>query len=163
MAARKSAKSVIATARRLVVKVGSSLVTNQGQGLDRQALARWAAQIAELRKLNREVVLVSSGAVAEGMQRLGWSKRPHAVNELQAAAAVGLDRLGGGIGTGTGDYRDAPRGVFHGHTDQLLVFVCSELVVVCVVEAFTDPTVEKKEHRVVVIADCAPMNDATSQ
>jgi len=69
--------------------VGSSLVTNQGQGLDHAALARWAAQIAQLRKLNREVVLVSSGAIAEGMQRLGWSKRPHAMNELQAAAAVG--------------------------------------------------------------------------
>ncbi len=76
-------------ARRFVVKVGSSLVTNQGQGLDHAALARWAAQIAQLRKMNREVVLVSSGAIAEGMQRLGWSKRPHAVNELQAAAAVG--------------------------------------------------------------------------
>ena len=76
-------------AKRFVVKVGSSLVTNQGQGLDRPALARWAAQIAQLRKMNREVVLVSSGAIAEGMQRLGWSRRPHAVNELQAAAAVG--------------------------------------------------------------------------
>ena len=76
-------------AKRFVIKVGSSLVTNQGQGLDRPALARWAAQIAQLRKMNREVVLVSSGAIAEGMQRLGWSKRPHAVNELQAAAAVG--------------------------------------------------------------------------
>ena len=65
------------------------MVTNQGQGLDHAALARWAAQIAQLRKLNREVVLVSSGAIAEGMQRLGWRKRPHAVNELQAAAAVG--------------------------------------------------------------------------
>jgi glutamate 5-kinase len=81
--------SPLKTARRFVVKVGSSLVTNQGQGLDHDALARWAAQIAQLRKLNREVVLVSSGAIAEGMQRLGWKKRPHAVNELQAAAAVG--------------------------------------------------------------------------
>jgi len=76
-------------AKRFVVKVGSSLVTNQGQGLDHAALARWAAQIAQLRKLNREVVLVSSGAIAEGMQRLGWKKRPRAVHELQAAAAVG--------------------------------------------------------------------------
>ena len=76
-------------AKRFVVKVGSSLVTNQGQGLDHAALARWAAQIAQLRKMNREVVLVSSGAIAEGMQRLGWKKRPHAVNQLQAAAAVG--------------------------------------------------------------------------
>ena len=58
--------SPLKTAKRLVVKVGSSLVTNQGQGLDHAALARWAAQIAELRKLNREVVLVSSGAIAEG-------------------------------------------------------------------------------------------------
>lgn len=76
-------------ARRLVVKVGSSLVTNQGQGLDQAAIARWAAQIAQLRTRNKEVVLVSSGAIAEGMQRLGWTKRPHAMHELQAAAAVG--------------------------------------------------------------------------
>ncbi len=81
--------SPLKTAKRFVVKVGSSLVTNQGQGLDHAALARWAAQIAQLRKLNREVVLVSSGAIAEGMQRLGWKKRPRAVHELQAAAAVG--------------------------------------------------------------------------
>ncbi len=77
------------SARRLVVKVGSSLVTNQGQGLDAAAIARWAAQIAELRKLEREVVLVSSGAIAEGMQRLGWKQRPQSMHELQAAAAVG--------------------------------------------------------------------------
>ena len=81
--------SEIAKAKRFVVKVGSSLVTNQGQGLDHAALARWVAQIAELRKLGREVMLVSSGAIAEGMQRLGWKQRPSAVHELQAAAAVG--------------------------------------------------------------------------
>ena len=79
----------LAKARRFVVKVGSGLVTNQGQGLDHAALRRWVGQIAELRKLGREVVLVSSGAIAEGMQRLGWKKRPGAVHELQAAAAVG--------------------------------------------------------------------------
>jgi glutamate 5-kinase len=81
--------SLLGTARRLVVKVGSSLVTNQGQGLDGAAIARWAAQIADMRTRNKEVVLVSSGAIAEGMQRLGWSKRPQAMHELQAAAAVG--------------------------------------------------------------------------
>ncbi len=82
-------ESVVASAARLVVKVGSSLVTNEGRGLDHQRLAQWAAQIAALAKLGKEVVLVSSGAIAEGMQRLGWRKRPHALNELQAAAAVG--------------------------------------------------------------------------
>ena len=76
-------------ARTLVVKVGSSLVTNQGRGLDITAIARWADQIARLRAAGRKAVLVSSGAIAEGMQRLGWSKRPHAMHELQAAAAVG--------------------------------------------------------------------------
>jgi len=81
--------SVFMSARRLVVKVGSSLVTNEGHGLDQVALARWATQIAELRHQGREVVLVSSGAIAEGMQRLGWKRRPRAVHELQAAAAVG--------------------------------------------------------------------------
>lgn len=79
----------LSDARRVVVKVGSSLVTNRGQGLDRDALARWASQIARLRAQGREIVLVSSGAIAEGMQRLGWQKRPSALNELQAAAAVG--------------------------------------------------------------------------
>jgi glutamate 5-kinase len=81
--------SILANAKRLVVKVGSSLVTNQGQGLDHAALARWAAQIAQLRRMGREVALVSSGAIAEGMQRLNWKKRPRAVHDLQAAAAVG--------------------------------------------------------------------------
>ncbi|MEN9773283.1 MAG: gamma-glutamate kinase [Pseudomonadota bacterium] len=80
---------VVAGARRLVVKVGSSLVTNEGRGLDRIAIARWAGEIARLREGGREVVLVSSGAVAEGMKRLGWSKRPSDMHELQAAAAVG--------------------------------------------------------------------------
>ena len=82
-------RSELAKAKRLVVKVGSGLVTNRGQGLDHAALARWVSQIAELRKLGREVVLVSSGAIAEGMQRLGWKRRPSAIYELQAAAAVG--------------------------------------------------------------------------
>ena len=76
-------------ARRLVVKVGSSLVTADGRGLDNAALAGWAAQIAALVRDGREVVLVSSGAIAEGMRRLGWARRPSAVHDLQAAAAVG--------------------------------------------------------------------------
>lgn len=81
--------SVLAGANRLVIKVGSSLVTNDGQGLDHAALAGWAEQVAALRERGREVIVVSSGAIAEGMQRLGWKKRPRAVHELQAAAAVG--------------------------------------------------------------------------
>ncbi|MBU1690107.1 MAG: glutamate 5-kinase [Gammaproteobacteria bacterium] len=81
--------SIIANSKRLVIKVGSSLVTNSGAGLDHEAIATWAAQIAALKAMGREVVLVSSGAIAEGMQRLGWKKRPNAVHELQAAAAVG--------------------------------------------------------------------------
>ncbi len=79
----------IADAKRLVIKVGSALVTNNGEGLDLSAISEWARQIAQLRQANREVVLVSSGAIACGMQRLGWSKRPNAVHELQACAAVG--------------------------------------------------------------------------
>ena len=81
--------SIVARANRLVVKVGSSLVTDQGQGLDHAALAQWAEQIAELRRRKRQVLLVSSGAIAEGMQRLGWRKRPRQLHELQAAAAIG--------------------------------------------------------------------------
>ena len=76
-------------ARTVVVKVGSSLVTNEGRGLDAAAIARWAAQVAELRRLGKKVILVSSGAIAEGMQRLGMARRPRAMHELQAAAAVG--------------------------------------------------------------------------
>ncbi|MCC7548495.1 MAG: glutamate 5-kinase [Burkholderiales bacterium] len=82
-------KSIIAQARCIVVKVGSSLVTNQGHGLDHAALAQWAQQIAELKRNGRQVLLVSSGAVAEGMQRLGWPRRPKQLHDLQAAAAVG--------------------------------------------------------------------------
>lgn len=81
--------SVIATSARLVIKVGSSLVTNEGKGLDEAAISRWASQIAALRGQGKQVLLVSSGAIAQGMQRLGWSQRPHDINELQAAAAVG--------------------------------------------------------------------------
>jgi glutamate 5-kinase len=81
--------SVVAAARRLVVKVGSSLVTAEGRGIDHAAVARWAEEIAELRRTGKEIVLVSSGAIAEGMRRLGWTTRPAAMHELQAAAAVG--------------------------------------------------------------------------
>ncbi len=81
--------TVVVNASRLVVKVGSSLVTNEGRGLDHDAVGRWAEQIAALRRAGKEIVLVSSGAIAEGMQRLGWSARPKAIHELQAAAAVG--------------------------------------------------------------------------
>jgi glutamate 5-kinase len=81
--------AVVAAARRLVVKVGSSLVTGIGRGIDHAAVARWAEEIAALRRAGKEVVLVSSGAIAEGMQRLGWTERPAAMHELQAAAAVG--------------------------------------------------------------------------
>ena len=76
-------------ARRIVVKVGSSLVTNEGRGVDAAAVGGWCRQMAELVRQQRELVMVSSGAIAEGMKRLGWLTRPHGVHELQAAAAVG--------------------------------------------------------------------------
>lgn len=82
-------QSVIHASQRIVVKVGSSLVTNDGKGLDHAALSRWASEIADLTRRGKQVVLVSSGAIAEGLQRLGWATRPKAVHELQAAAAVG--------------------------------------------------------------------------
>jgi glutamate 5-kinase len=86
----QAARNTIAeSARRIVVKVGSSLVTNEGRGLDGEAIANWARQLAALAKGGREVIMVSSGAIAEGMKRLGWTVRPTAVHELQAAAAVG--------------------------------------------------------------------------
>lgn len=82
-------QSAVHSAQRIVIKVGSSLVTNNGKGLDNTAIRQWASQIAALRKQNKQVVLVSSGSVAEGMARLNWQTRPKAMNELQAAAAIG--------------------------------------------------------------------------
>lgn len=81
--------TVMRDARRIVVKVGSSLVTNEGRGLDELAIGEWCRQLAALVREGREVIMVSSGAIAEGMKRLGWAVRPKAVHELQAAAAVG--------------------------------------------------------------------------
>ena len=79
----------VSQAKRWVIKVGSSLVTKNGRGLDLDAIAKLTAQLVNLVDTGKEVILVSSGAIAEGMNRLAWTKRPHAVYELQAAAAVG--------------------------------------------------------------------------
>jgi len=84
-----TAAHVMRDARRLVIKVGSTLVTNEGKGLDHQAIGEWCRQMSALVREGREVIMVSSGAIAEGMKRLGWATRPHEVHELQAAAAVG--------------------------------------------------------------------------
>jgi glutamate 5-kinase len=79
----------IASARRWVIKIGSALLTADGKGLSHEVLSPWVEQMAALRHAGHEVVLVSSGAVAEGMYRMGWPSRPHNLNELQAAAAIG--------------------------------------------------------------------------
>ncbi|MEW5839012.1 MAG: glutamate 5-kinase [Pseudomonadota bacterium] len=79
----------LSLSRRWVVKIGSAMVTRGGQGVDLQAIGRWAAQVQAMRASGKEVVIVTSGAVAEGMLRLGWTTRPSALHELQAAAAVG--------------------------------------------------------------------------
>lgn len=79
----------LSCAKLVVVKVGSSLVTAEGKGIDQTALNNWATQIAQIKRAGTDVILVSSGAIAEGVKRLGWAKRPTAINELQAAAAVG--------------------------------------------------------------------------
>ena len=84
-----NSQSLLASASRLVVKVGSSLVTSEGRGIDHAAVARWAAEIARLTLAGKSVILVSSGAIAEGLRRLGWPDRPRAIHDLQAAAAVG--------------------------------------------------------------------------
>jgi glutamate 5-kinase len=84
-----STSTVLRDARRIVVKVGSSLVTNEGRGLDEQAIGEWCRQLSALVRDGREVIMVSSGAIAEGMKRLGWTQRPKELHELQAAAAVG--------------------------------------------------------------------------
>ncbi|MFO8155097.1 MAG: glutamate 5-kinase [Thiohalospira sp.] len=89
MSASETTPTAIGERRCWVVKIGSALLTNEGLGLDRDALGRWVAEMAELRAAGIEVVLVSSGAVAAGLSRLGWTRRPHALHELQAAAAAG--------------------------------------------------------------------------
>lgn len=86
---KNMSSSVLRDAKRVVVKVGSSLVTNEGRGLDEAAIGEWCRQMAQLVRDGREVIMVSSGAIAEGMKRLGWSVRPKLIQELQAAAAVG--------------------------------------------------------------------------
>ncbi len=94
---QESISGVLSQARRIVVKVGSSLVTNEGRGLDEQAIGEWCRQMAFLARGDanaglegqREIIMVSSGAIAEGMKRLSWTQRPREINELQAAAAVG--------------------------------------------------------------------------
>ncbi|AYQ28414.1 MULTISPECIES: glutamate 5-kinase [unclassified Polaromonas] len=85
----KTGSPILRNAKRIVVKVGSSLVTNEGRGLDAVAIGQWCEQLASLVKDGREVIMVSSGAIAEGMKRLNWTTRPKAIHELQAAAAVG--------------------------------------------------------------------------
>lgn len=86
---KEAGSDAVRRARRIVVKVGSSLVTDEGRGLDERAIGEWSRQLAILVRDGRELIMVSSGAIAEGMKRLGWSTRPHQIHELQAAAAVG--------------------------------------------------------------------------
>lgn len=87
------ARSELRSAKRIVVKIGSALLTNDGQGLDREGIREWVDQMAACREKGVEVVLVSSGSVAEGMVRLGLGERPAQLNLLQAAAAVGQTGL----------------------------------------------------------------------
>ena len=84
-----NARQGVAKTRRWIIKIGSALITDDGRGLDKVAIQNWVAQMAKLRQQGIELVLVSSGAVAEGIQRLGWQQRPKALYQLQAAAAVG--------------------------------------------------------------------------
>ena len=84
-----AARQPLVDARTLVIKIGSALITNNGTGLDLDAINSWAQQLAQLIASGRRVLLVSSGAIACGMQQLGWQKRPGSIPELQAAAAVG--------------------------------------------------------------------------
>jgi glutamate 5-kinase len=84
-----SKRHKLTSAHRWVIKIGSALLTDNGVGLNRDNIAKWVQQIAHLRQQGMEILLVSSGAVAEGMCRLGWQRRPHALHAQQAAAAVG--------------------------------------------------------------------------
>lgn len=112
---------VLQDARRIVVKVGSSLVTNEGRGLDEKAIEEWSRQLAALVHgddgVRREVIMVSSGAVAEGMKRLGWAARPKEIHELQAAAAVGQMGLVQMYETKLRDYKVGSAQVLLTHAD----------------------------------------------
>ena len=85
----KTIRESVAASRRWVIKIGSALITADGTGLDRDRLRDWVDQIADLIAAGNEMVIVSSGAVAEGMKRMGWTRRPGSLHELQAAAAIG--------------------------------------------------------------------------
>jgi glutamate 5-kinase len=89
----QQAREKLAANRRWVIKIGSTLLTDNGRGVNRAAIQNWAGQIAELRNRGVEVLLVSSGAVAAGMDRLGWRRRPESIHQLQAAAAIGQSHL----------------------------------------------------------------------
>ena len=89
----KSERSRLSTTHRWVVKIGSALLTNEGQGLDADRMDEWVKQMCYLRDHGIEVILISSGAVASGMEKLGWQERPSALHQLQAVAAVGQARL----------------------------------------------------------------------
>ena len=82
-------RSELKNTKRWVIKIGSALLTDDGKGLNQEALGQWVEQMVELKRQGIEVVIVSSGSVAEGMKRLGWQTRPKHLNELQAAASVG--------------------------------------------------------------------------
>lgn len=111
------AQNVLENARRVVVKVGSALITNDGRGLDRQMVENLASQICLLVKEGKEVVFVSSGAIAEGVLRLGWSKRPERICELQAAAAVGQMGLVQAYETAFSDHGVATAQILLTHAD----------------------------------------------
>ena len=89
----QAATSVLANARRIVVKVGSSLVTNEGRGIDANAVGNWCRQLALLAGQGREVVMVSSGAIAEGMKRLGWRTRPDRKSTRLNSSHLRLSRM----------------------------------------------------------------------
>ena len=110
-------RSDIAAARRWVVKVGSALLTDDGRGLDEGVISALVEQLVQLRARGCEVVLVSSGAVAAGIVRLGWRSRPHLVHELQAAAAVGQSTLVRSYETAFNRHDIATAQVLLGHDD----------------------------------------------
>ena len=112
-----SERNRLRTARRWVIKIGSALLTNEGQGLDLDRMDAWVTQMCQLREQGAEVVLVSSGAVAAGMEKLGWMERPTALHQLQAAAAVGQARLVQAWEVGFQKYGVQPAQVLLTHDD----------------------------------------------
>jgi len=93
MVSKDIRKKTLGKTRRIVVKVGSSILASVEKGLHREVFSHLAKEISDIKRKGYEIVLVSSGAIAAGMEKLGYRARPQSITQKQATAAVGQGRL----------------------------------------------------------------------